>query len=60
MIGPREVLIFMVAGAAPILIAVGIGYFYFCRWARKEKESGRRFIDAHVSEVIRDRPTKKE
>jgi hypothetical protein len=59
-IGQNQLLIFTGVGALTILVVTGIGYYYFCRWAKKEKETGRRFIDAHLAEVMRDKPEEDE
>jgi hypothetical protein len=34
---------------------VGTGWYYFRKWYLEEEKSGRRHIDAHTAEVLREK-----
>ena len=53
-IGPREIIVFIIVVTAAFMGVALTGYYYFCRWHNKEKSDGRRHIEAHVAEVMRD------
>jgi hypothetical protein len=55
MITTRDLLLFMLEGTIAILAVTAIGYYYFTRWSKREKEIGRRHIDAHIAEIMRDK-----
>jgi hypothetical protein len=38
----------------------GAGWIYFVRWYKSEEASGRRHIDAHMAEVLRERKRERE
>ena len=57
MIGPKELLIFIALVTGIILAVTAAGYYYFTKWAVRERTTGRRHIDSHVAEVFRQGPS---
>ncbi len=60
MITTRDLLVFIAEVTAAILAVTSIGYFYFTRWSQREKATGRQHIDAHLAEVLREKPADDE
>jgi hypothetical protein len=50
----RDLLIFTAVGTTIILGITGVGWYFFVQWYKSEESIGRKHIDTHVAEVIRD------